>query len=189
MKKEVLDAIFEGFSKLNVLVIGDVMLDSYTSGTVERISPEAPVPVVNISSRYSCLGGAANVALNIKALGAKPIMCSVIGNDRQSNDFMELMEKEGLPTQGILLSGERILTVKHRIIGNKQQLLRIDEEITNPLSDNDEAYFLSRLNQIIAENPIDVIIFEDYDKGVITQNIIDEIVSISKTKQIPITVD
>jgi rfaE bifunctional protein kinase chain/domain len=189
MKKEVLDSIFEGFSKVNVLVIGDVMLDCYTLGTVSRISPEAPVPVVDISTRYSCLGGAANVALNIKALGGKPILCSVVGNDKQSKDFAELMQSEGLPTHGILPSDERILTVKHRIIGNKQQLLRIDEEITTPLSAEDERRFLSLLQKIIAQQPIDVIIFEDYDKGAITPLIINEILRISSEKNIPVTVD
>ena len=189
MKKEVLDTIFEGFSKIHALVIGDVMLDSYTLGTVNRISPEAPVPVVELSTRYSRLGGAANVALNLKSLGAHPIMCSVVGNDKQSNDFVEFMEKEGFPSHGILMSDERILTMKHRIIGNKQQLLRIDEEITNPLSVKDETNFLSLLKQIITQNSIDVIVFEDYDKGVITPNIIHEMVSISKSKNIPITVD
>ena len=189
MKKEVLNTIFERFSKVNVLVIGDVMLDCYTLGTVNRISPEAPVPVVDISTRYNCLGGAANVALNIKSLGAKPIICSVIGNNKQSKDFLELMQNEGLPTHGILLSEERILTVKHRIIGNKKQLLRMDEEITHPLSAKDETDFLLLVKQIIAQNPIDVIVFEDYDKGVITPNIINEIVSISKSENIPVTVD
>lgn len=189
MKKEVIEAIFENFSKLNVLVIGDVMLDSYTLGTVSRISPEAPVPVVDITSRYNCLGGATNVALNIKSLGANPIMCSLIGNDKQSADFVKLMESENLSTQGILLSNERKLTVKHRIIGNKQQLLRIDEEITNPLSAQDEMRFLELLRRIINKNSIDVIVFEDYDKGVITQNIINEVVNLSKSMNIPITVD
>jgi len=189
MKKEVLDTIFAEFSKANVLIIGDVMLDSYTAGTVSRISPEAPVPVVDISARYNRLGGAANVALNIKALGAKPILCSVIGNDKQSQNFAELMDNEGLATLGILPSNERILTVKHRIIGNKQQLLRIDEEITRPLAAEDEMRFLSILEQIIDQNSINVLIFEDYDKGVITPRIINEIVTISKSKNIPITVD
>ena len=189
MKKEVVEAVFAGFSKVKVLVIGDVMLDSYTLGTVSRISPESPVPVVDISTRYARLGGAANVALNVKALGAKPIMCSVIGNDKQSADFVKLMENEGLPTFGILLSDERKLTVKHRIIGNNQQLLRIDEEITTPLSPEDEVRFLSLLKQIVSENAIDVIIFEDYDKGVITPHLIKEVISISKSMNIPVTVD
>ena len=189
MKKEVLNAVFEGFSKVNALIIGDVMLDSYTLGVVNRMSPEAPVPVVDVSSRYDRLGGAANVALNIKMLGAQPILCSFIGNDKPSKEFVELMEKEGLPTHGILLSDERKLTIKHRIIGNRKQLLRIDEEITSPLSAEDEARFLSLLKQIISHNPIDVIIFEDYDKGVITPQIINEILTISQSKNIPVTVD
>jgi rfaE bifunctional protein kinase chain/domain len=189
MKKEVVNAVFEKFSKVNVLVIGDVMLDCYTLGTVSRISPEAPVPVVDITSRYDCLGGATNVALNVKSLGANPIMCSVIGKDKQSEDFLKLMQSDGLATQGILLSDKRILTVKHRIIGNKQQLLRIDEEITAPLSADDETRFLERIKQIIADNAIDIIIFEDYDKGVITKNIIDEVVTLSQSKNIPITTD
>ena len=189
MKREVLNNIFEQFSKINVLVIGDVMLDAYTAGTVTRISPEAPVPVVDISTRYNRLGGAANVALNIKALGGNPIMCSVTGNNKQDTDFTDLMQNEGLSTHGILPSSERILTVKHRIFGSKQQLLRIDEEITSPLSVQDEERFLTLLKQIIDSHSIDVMIFEDYDKGVITPRIINEMVKISIAKNIPITVD
>jgi len=189
MKKEVLNNIFEQFSKTNVLIIGDVMLDAYTEGTVNRISPEAPVPVIDKSSYYGRLGGAANVALNIKALGGNPVLCSVIGDAKQDKDFTHAMKCEGLSTHGILHSEERILTVKHRILANKQQLLRIDNEITTPLSIEDEERFLKHLKQIIDSQSIDVVIFEDYDKGVITPRIIDEMVKIAIEKNIPITVD
>jgi len=189
MKKELLNAVFDGISQINALIIGDVMLDSYTLGEVNRISPEAPVPVINVTSRYNRLGGASNVALNIKSLGAKPVMCSVIGNDKQSLDFIQLMKDEGLPTDGILLSNERILTVKHRIIGNKMQLLRIDEEVIHPLSSVEESDFLKLIKQIIAAHSIDVIIFEDYDKGIITENIIEQVIDFAQQNNIPITVD
>jgi len=189
MNTEFIDAIFDRISQINALIIGDVMLDSYTFGDVNRISPEAPVPVIDVTSRCNRLGGAANVALNIKSLGAKPIICSVIGNERQSLDFVQLMKDEGLLADGILLSNERMLTVKHRIIGNKMQLLRIDEEVKHSLSPTEEADFLILIKQIIAANSIDVIIFEDYDKGIITENIIEQVIDFAQQNSIPVTVD
>jgi len=181
--------IFDDFSQLRIMIIGDVMLDDYIVGDVSRISPEAPVPVVNITSRYGCLGGAANVALNVKSLGATPILCSVIGDDRKSEEFLSLMQKENLSTSGIIKSQDRILTTKYRAIGNNMQLLRLDSEITNPLSEKDESDFCQSMLSIINTQKIDAIIFEDYDKGVITQSLIDKIITAAKEKSILITVD
>ena len=189
MNKENIRQLFDDFSKLNVLIIGDVMLDEYIIGDVNRISPEAPVPIVNITSRYARLGGAANVALNIKSLGAKPVLCSVIGTEQKSNDFITIMQQENLPVCGIIHSNDRILTTKYRAIGNNMQLLRLDNEITYPLSPNDEQHFYDALLSILNTQRIDAIIFEDYDKGVITNSLIHKMVALANEKSILISTD
>ena len=135
MPKTSVQAIFQQFKQQTILVIGDVMVDAYLWGKVDRISPEAPVPVVHTNSRDSRLGGAANVALNLKALGAKPILCSVIGADASATTLLQVMQKEGLDTSGILEHESRITTVKERIMSGSHHLLRIDHETTEPLND------------------------------------------------------
>ena len=124
---------FKSFSKLNALIIGDVMIDAYMWGNVSRISPEAPVPIVAVNKRENRLGGAANVALNVQAMGANPILCSVIGNDTGGDLFIDLLKKQKLSTEGILKSSNRTTTIKTRVIGNNHQMLRIDEEIETPI--------------------------------------------------------
>jgi D-glycero-beta-D-manno-heptose-7-phosphate kinase len=181
--------IFKSFNNLKVLVIGDVMIDSYTWGTVSRISPEAPVPVVSITKKENRLGGAANVALNIQALGATPILCSVIGNDDNGNLFLELLKKQKLPTQGIIKDKERITTVKTRVIGGNHQMLRIDEEVEHNVNSATEQKIIAQIEKLIIKEKIDVIVFEDYDKGCITPKLIQDVVALSKQKNIPTVVD
>lgn len=189
MYKDEIIKIFESFNQLNVLIIGDVMVDSYLWGHVERISPEAPVPIVSVKSRENRLGGAANVALNIKAMGANPILCSVVGVDQKGGEFIGLLEDQQMDTSGIVKSSSRITTTKFRVIGNKVQMLRVDEEDDNLLSQDDSTAFIDRFSAIISENKIDVIIFQDYDKGVITKELIQHVVSIANEKNIPVAVD
>lgn len=165
------------------------MIDSYMWGKVDRVSPEAPVPIVSVSKTEERLGGAANVALNISSMGAKPILASVIGDDEKGKHLLELMGKSNMITDGILLSKNRTTTVKTRILGNKAQLLRVDEEIDNPLISQDEILFIDRIKNVIENKRIDAIIFQDYDKGVITTNIINEIISLAKQRNIPTSVD
>ncbi|HDQ16482.1 MAG TPA: D-glycero-beta-D-manno-heptose-7-phosphate kinase, partial [Bacteroidetes bacterium] len=117
-------AVFASFAQKNVLIIGDVMLDAYLWGKVDRISPEAPVPIVSVHKRENRMGGAANVALNIKSLGANPILCSVIGNDDKAAEFLARMELKQMDSCGIIRSANRITTTKIRIIGNNMQMLR-----------------------------------------------------------------
>ncbi|MFY8022251.1 MAG: bifunctional heptose 7-phosphate kinase/heptose 1-phosphate adenyltransferase, partial [Bacteroidia bacterium] len=168
--------IVSKFEGLKVLVIGDVMIDAYLMGTVDRISPEAPVPVVAITHKDNRLGGAANVAMNLVALGAKPILCSVIGEDAEAKDLLGLLEKEHIGLSGIIQSKERKTTTKTRVIAHHHQMLRIDQEITTPLSEYD-TYLLSHriINDLLPA--CDVVIFEDYDKGVITPSLIEQIVA------------
>ena len=134
MTKKEITSLFESFNQMTVLVVGDVMIDAYYSGNANRISPEAPVPVVHVTNSEKRLGGAANVAQNLKALGATPILCSVIGNDFSGSDFLNILKEENLPIEGILKSSERITTVKTRIISGSQQMLRVDEEEVKSLS-------------------------------------------------------
>lgn len=189
MNKSEINRLFSDFNNLKVLIIGDVMIDAYYFGKVNRISPEAPVPVVSVTENDNRLGGAANVALNVKALGATPILCSVIGNDKNGVLFQKLMKDENLSTEGVVSSEERITTVKTRIIGNNHQMLRVDSEIESNLNQKDETAFIDRLNTIINNEKIDVVIFEDYDKGAITEGLINSIVSLCNSKNIPTTVD
>lgn len=188
MSENIIEKI-ELFKEKSVLVIGDLMIDSYIWGEVNRISPEAPVPIVSCNKRESRLGGAANVALNIRALGAKPYLCSVIGNDDKAELVMQLLDNEQMPKNGIITDNERKTTVKFRIISQGQHLLRVDEENTDLLSPQTEMLFIKNIKKIIQENNIDIIVFEDYDKGVITEKIIAEIVNLANEKMIPTLVD
>jgi rfaE bifunctional protein kinase chain/domain len=187
-KKEIIQ-LFDSFKNLNVLIIGDVMVDAYLWGSVERISPEAPVPIVSVKSRENRLGGAANVALNIKALGANPILCSVIGNDQKGKEFIELLEDQKMETSGIVKSIHRMTTTKFRVIGNKMQMLRVDEETDIPLNDKDYKTFNQTFKRIFSNKKIDVIIFQDYDKGVISEGLIWEVVGVAAKENIPVAVD
>ena len=187
-KNEIVN-LFKNFNKLNVLIIGDVMIDSYFYGEVNRISPEAPVPIVSVNKKDNRLGGAANVALNIKALGANPILCSVIGTDSASEKFNELLNKEKLSTEGIINSNERITTVKTRIIGNNHQVLRVDSENETPLSSSENTQLTAAITSLIDNKQIDIVIFQDYDKGVITKELIEYVIAICNAKNIPTAVD
>ncbi len=171
MDSKQLHQLFTSFNKLNVLIVGDVMLDSYVWGTVNRISPEAPVPIVAAQKRENRLGGAANVALNIKAMGAKPILCSVIGNDSNGKLFSQLIKKEQLTAEGIIIVDDRPTTSKTRIIGNHHQMLRIDEEVTNAISDAQSKKLFQLISKILITKKIDELIFDYYEKGVLRKKL------------------
>lgn len=182
------DQLFSKFNNLRVLVIGDVMVDAYIIGKVNRISPEAPVPVVSFEQEEKRIGGAGNVALNLVALGAQPIVCSVIGDDLQGKALFKLFAEKGISSQGIIVSKDRKTTVKTRIIASKQQLLRIDSETTSPINEAQENALLLQIQNLINEG-IDGIIFEDYNKGVLTQNLIQQVIAFAQAANIPTCVD
>lgn len=184
-----LNQLFEDFQKLNILIIGDVMVDAYYWGKVDRISPEAPVPIVSVNKKESRMGGAANVALNIQAMGATPILCAVIGEDEEGDEFVDLLQKNGQSDHGIIRSAERKTTKKTRIIGNNHQMLRVDAEDVHPLSKVEISAFYSQIEKVIKEQSIDAIIFEDYDKGVIVPTLIDKVVDLAEKMNIPTAVD
>jgi len=186
---ETVDRLFSSFENTGILVIGDVMLDAYVWGSVERISPEAPVPIVTVEKNENRMGGAANVALNLASLGAKPVLCSVVGNDTRGNDFIGLLQKRGMSTAGIIQSNRRKTTTKFRIIGNNTQLLRVDDETTDRLSDDDNFMLKSKIKTMLENEPVKIIIFQDYDKGVISDDLIQYVVDIARNKNIPVAVD
>jgi rfaE bifunctional protein kinase chain/domain len=181
--------IFHSFNDLTVLIIGDVMIDSYMWGHVNRISPEAPVPIVAVDKKEDRLGGAANVALNIQAMGATPLLCAVVGADKNGNLFSDLLKKQKISAHAIIKSKQRLTTVKTRIIGNNHQMLRVDEEINTPLNKTEAEEMLATIKKIISTQKIDVIIFEDYDKGCLTPEVIKGIMSYASKKNIPTAVD
>ena len=181
--------ILSSFKKLNIVIVGDVMLDHYTYGAVHRISPEAPVPIVNIQHKKMCLGGAANVALNIKALGATPYLCSVIGADTDGESLLKLLKESEISTKAISKSTTRTTTCKSRILVQNQQLLRIDEENTHCLNKAEQKKLLTALRSILETTKIDAILFQDYNKGVLCVEIINEILLEALKRDIPTAVD
>jgi D-glycero-beta-D-manno-heptose-7-phosphate kinase len=181
--------LFENFNHLNIMIIGDVMVDSYLWGKVERISPEAPIPIVALRKRENRMGGAANVAMNIRSMGANPILCSVIGTDDKGDQFLDLLKKERITDDGIVRSTRRITTTKFRVFGNSYQMLRVDEEMDNALVQGDFLTLIRVIDHILTKVKVDCIIFQDYDKGVITQKLIEEVVKRALIAQIPVTVD
>lgn len=180
-------SIFNQFAEKRVLVLGDVMIDAYMRGSVTRVSPEAPVPIVNLTKTEERLGGAANVALNLLALGAEPILCSMVGSGANGSLFRSLMDKRGLTLDGIIQSDERKTTVKTRVIGNNQHLLRIDDEEVTSLTEHQENQVIDRVNQFIGS--IDAVILEDYNKGVLTDRVIRAVIEMANKNDVLIAVD
>jgi rfaE bifunctional protein kinase chain/domain len=158
-------------------------------GHVTRVSPEAPVPIVAVNKKEERMGGAANVALNVQAMGATPILCSVVGVDKDGEIFMELLRKQKLSLKGILKSRDRITTNKTRVIGNNHQLLRVDEEMENDITRYETQQLLSIILYLLKTEKVHVVIFEDYDKGLITPSLITKVVAEAKRKKIPVVVD
>lgn len=189
MNSKDVNQIFEQFSGMRVLVIGDAMLDTYLWGKVERLSPEAPVPIVSVTKRENRLGGAANVSRNIQALGATPILFSVIGDDDNGKEFESLLVKRELSNKGIFVDRTRNTTVKNRIISSGKQIVRVDEESTSYISAEMEETLIQAIIQEIETETIDVIIFVDYDKGILTPNLFATINKIALDKNILTAVD
>ena len=179
--------LINGFSRLKVLIIGDLMIDSYTWGRVSRISPEAPVPVVNVIRRESRLGGAGNVVLNIASLGATAVICSVIGDDAPGRELQKIILDSNLSTEGLIVEPGRMTTVKERIIAGSQQVVRVDSETESSISSSSQKALLAHIKDSISD--VDVIIFEDYDKGVLNDSLIQAVISMAKENNIPTVVD
>jgi D-glycero-beta-D-manno-heptose-7-phosphate kinase len=184
-----IDTFMEQARRTTVLVVGDVMVDAYLWGRVDRISPEAPVPVVHVQERSTRLGGAANVALNLKALGAKPVVLSVVGDDDHAVLLHKVFGEQGLRTEGLLRSPLRRTTVKTRVISGHQHIVRVDDEQEDDLPPADEDRLLEAVNRMIGEERPGVVVFEDYDKGVLTPRVIAGIIAACRKAGIPVAVD
>ena len=183
------DKLFHQFTQLKVAVVGDVMLDTYWWGNVERISPEAPVPVVAVTKKEQRIGGAGNVALNIASLGASVHMLSVLGKDEDGEQLTALLQQNNINTKYLVQSEQRITTNKIRIISRNQHMMRLDAEIVDDMIAADEDRLLDAFeNYIAAEKPA-VVILEDYNKGVLTENVIRKIIVLCKHHHILTAVD
>lgn len=180
------EEILNSAKNKKIAVIGDLMLDEYYWGSVTRVSPEAPVPVIDIESESIHLGGAANVGSNLSSLGIEPILFGVLGNDKGANIFNEIAEKAGINTEYIFKDDHRPTTIKTRIIGNNQQIARLDREVKSKISSHAESHILKAIRSI---KDLSGVIFEDYNKGVINPGIIREITQYCNKKDIPIYVD
>jgi rfaE bifunctional protein kinase chain/domain len=183
------DQLFIDFSKLKVVIIGDVMLDTYWWGQVDRISPEAPVPVVSLQRKEHRVGGAANVALNTVALGAQTTIVSVIGSDADGVLLQSLFEAEHIDTSYLLTHASRMTTNKTRVMSRNQQMMRLDAEITTPINNDIQAALLQKFTACVDAKKPDVVIFEDYDKGVLTPSFIQASIAVCSARNIVMSVD
>lgn len=182
-----IDSLFQKIEKLRVLIVGDVMVDEYMWGSVDRISPEAPVPVLNVQKREIRLGGAANVALNILALGAEPVLCGYIGDDASGEKFLEELKTKNISSDCIHIIPKRKTTTKTRIIGHTQHILRADSEQTDEPAQKEQKIFLDKVVKKIPA--CNVVVLEDYDKGALNAEIIQSIIHHAKKHSIPVAVD
>ena len=183
------ESLFSKISDIRLAVIGDAMLDSYMWGQVERISPEAPVPVVTLSKKENRLGGAGNVALNAAALGSQVYLLSVLGEDESAGEMIEMLKENRINVDYLMQNDQRITTTKTRIISRNQHILRLDHEIADDLSLDLDEKFINHVAQFIDQVQPHVLIFEDYNKGVLTENVIKEIIALCKSKGIILAVD
>ncbi|MEN9686146.1 MAG: hypothetical protein RLZZ28_1932 [Bacteroidota bacterium] len=181
--------LFSKFNSLRVAVIGDLMLDTYCWGNVDRISPEAPVPVVSLKRKELRVGGAANVALNCVSLGAKTTIFSVIGADDEAKELLGLLSENQISTKGVICSNKRITTNKTRIMSRNQQMMRLDAEITTDLDNSLEADLFEQVKSFFQNNPPDILIFEDYNKGVLTEGLISRLIGLCKEYKVITSVD
>jgi rfaE bifunctional protein kinase chain/domain len=184
-----IDQLFEQFRTLKVGVIGDIMLDSYMWGHVDRISPEAPVPVVLLDRKEYRLGGAANVALNLRSLGAPVSLFSVVGSDEEGDRLIKMLREQSIQTNGLIQSNNRITTNKTRIISRNQQMMRLDSETTRELNDADTNCLLTAIEEYITKEKPGVVILEDYNKGVLTGSVIEYVIALCKKHRVITAVD
>jgi rfaE bifunctional protein kinase chain/domain len=181
--------LFSDFNSIKVAIVGDVMLDTYWWGNVDRISPEAPVPVVALKRKELRVGGAANVALNSVSMGAQTTILSVIGNDTDGKDLVTLLKNNGINTDHILTSDNRITTNKTRVMSRNQQMMRLDAEITTDIDRETEDRLLNNIKELFKKQQPDILIFEDYNKGILTERVINELIQLCKQYNVVSSVD
>jgi D-beta-D-heptose 7-phosphate kinase/D-beta-D-heptose 1-phosphate adenosyltransferase len=180
-------ALLEAMRNQRIVVVGDAMLDIYLIGDVDRISPEAPVPVVTVHDRKYALGGAANVAANVAAIGADVTLVAAIGDDRRGEQLRTELATAGIRDDGVIVVPARPTTSKTRVIARNQQLVRIDEEDSALLDGDAHGDILHRLKQQV--KPADAVLLEDYNKGVLTPQVIHDAISLARKRGVPTVVD
>ncbi len=182
-----IDELLNNVKTKRIAVVGDVMIDRYVWGNVNRISPEAPVPIVEVESETSRLGGAANVANNVASLGSKTFLVGVVGNDISGKEFRSILEQQNAPSEGIISDGSRPTTVKTRVIAHQQHVVRIDSEEKKDI----DASIREKIFSVLEKNidSIDAIIIEDYNKGVVVKELIQRIIALANERKRIITID
>ncbi len=183
------EQLFTAFCNSKVLIVGDIMLDTYWWGNVDRISPEAPVPVVALKRKELRVGGAANVALNTASLGAKTAVIAVIGNDESGIALKQLLEEDNINTDHLVVTDKRVTTNKTRIMSRNQQMMRLDAEMTSDIDTATEEELLQQVKTFFAAHKPDVLILEDYNKGVLTERVIKELIALCKAHNVVTAVD
>ena len=183
------EQLFAKFAETKVAIVGDLMLDTYWWGNVDRISPEAPVPVVALKKKELRVGGAANVALNAVSMGAKTTVLSVIGKDDDGEELIGLLKEAGIETGYVLQDADRITTNETRIMSRNQQMMRLDAEITSDISKQSESLLLEQVKKLFATEKPDILILEDYNKGVLTETLITALVKLCKEQGVITSVD
>jgi rfaE bifunctional protein kinase chain/domain len=181
--------LFQDFSAVKIGVIGDVMLDSYLWGAVDRISPEAPVPIVSVAKKEQRIGGAGNVALNLQSLGAQAFVITVTGDDEDAGCLNQLFADHHINTTYTLRSNHRITTNKTRIISRNQQMMRLDAEVVEDLSEAEQEELLSNFRAFVETERPQMVVLEDYNKGVLTEAVIREVIAICKENNVLTAVD
>ena len=189
MEKAAIDQLFDHYNNTKIGVVGDIMLDTYWWGNVDRVSPEAPVPVVALQRKEIRVGGAANVALNLRALGAPTTLFAILGNDAEGKELKGLLDHHGINTHYILSSETRVTTNKVRVMGRNQQMMRLDHEHTNDLITKEEDALIANFIEYVQKEKPSLIILEDYNKGVLTERVIHAIIEFCTTQGIPTAVD
>ena len=189
MEAKEIQQLFSSLSSTKIGVIGDIMLDTYWWGFVDRISPEAPVPIVSLQRKEIRVGGAANVALNLSALGAPTTLFAVIGKDIEGADLQQLLKKQGINTNYIIATDTRVTSNKVRVMGRNQQMMRLDHEDTSDINTKEEDQLLANFIEYVNKEKPALIILEDYNKGVLTERVITTVIDYCKTQGIPTAVD
>jgi D-glycero-beta-D-manno-heptose-7-phosphate kinase len=179
--------LLHGIRKARVLVVGDLMLDSYLRGGASRISPEAPVPVVRVRDEWRALGGAANVAANLVALGASVQLVGGVGEDAAGREFREVSAAAGIDTDGVVTLAARPTTTKTRVLVGHQQVARYDREVDGDIPGPDATALVERIEA--AAVSVDAIVLEDYDKGILVPAVIDAALDMARRHQLPVVVD
>ncbi len=182
-----LKTLFANFEGKRIVVLGDLMLDRYIWGSVSRISPEAPVPVLEVENESARLGGAANVANNIKSLGAEPILFGIVGDDGAGEKISNILDEMSLTKEGIIKIPDRPTTVKTRVIAHGQHVVRMDQEVKKDIDEKSVSHVMSILESMRSE--IDGLILEDYNKGMLTKKLLSEVVKFARKNDKVVGVD